>query len=103
MKTWKKVSASKKLLKEKSSLEEFLIPISVIQEKINYFKELLLLVEQEKKKDEEILIDIVKEIYNFQIKIKELEFLKMFSKKNDFLNCYRFPVWFWRRRISRLD
>ncbi|QCI19452.1 peptide chain release factor 2 [Buchnera aphidicola] len=88
IKIWKEINILKKLLKEKSFLEEYLFPINRIQEKINYFKELLILVEQEKKKDEEVLGDIVKEIYNLKFKIKNLEFLKMFSKKYDFLNCY---------------
>ena len=52
IKIWKEINILKKLLKEKSFLEEYLFPINRIQEKINYFKELLILVEQEKKKDE---------------------------------------------------
>jgi len=72
--------------KEKSFLEKPLKKINEIEERFTYIRDLFFLAKKEN--DISLISDILKEVHCLDLKIKELEFLRMFSKKHDFLNCY---------------
>ncbi|WP_343188396.1 peptide chain release factor 2 [Buchnera aphidicola (Ceratoglyphina bambusae)] len=84
--TWKNTSLMLKLKKKQNDIEKTILPINKNKKKIKYLLELIKL--SKKLKSKEILDDIYSEYKKIKKKIKELEFYKMFSEKNDILNCY---------------
>ncbi|BBI01333.1 peptide chain release factor 2 [Buchnera aphidicola (Nipponaphis monzeni)] len=75
----------KKLIKEKCQLNKLINSLNSIRQEIN---DISILVNLSSPKDTQLLHEAICEIIQINKKIKKIEFYKMFSHKNDHLNCY---------------
>ncbi|MGP1939347.1 MAG: peptide chain release factor 2 [Arsenophonus sp. ET-DL9-MAG3] len=83
---WNKLQLGKKLNKERVFIEAKIKIIDTLTKNLDDIYDLLNLTIKDY--SEEIFYEITKEITYLEIKIKKLEFHRMFSGKHDSANCY---------------